>query len=204
MRNAKDVTGLKFNRLTAMRRCTLEESPTQHRICWLFRCECGVEGIKRLTCVTSGAIKSCGCLRKENPHTRTHGKSKSGAYESWSHAKARCFCKTNKAYSNYGGRGITMCREWASSFSTFLRDMGERPPSLTLDRRDVNGNYQPDNCRWLKLGNQSSNRRNIVWVSIRGRRLPLMTACRLKKSSLPDSQAENKERDVSRGRISVP
>ena len=73
---------------------------------------------------------------------------------------ARCYRPSTSAYPYYGGRGISVCDAWRSSFATFLADMGARPPGMTLDRRDVNGNYEPANCRWSTHAEQSRNRRS--------------------------------------------
>lgn len=83
--------------------------------------------------------------------------------------KARCYNQNNPDYPNYGGRGIKVCEEWKSSFSNFLKDMGPRPGSYTLDRIDVNGNYEPRNCRWADYITQENNRTNNHMVSHEGR-----------------------------------
>lgn len=90
----------------------------------------------------------------------SHGLSQTRTYEAWKHMIQRCTNPHAKHFSYYGGRGITVCERWLSSFENFLADMGERPPGLTLDRYpDNDGNYEPDNCRWATWTQQAANRR---------------------------------------------
>lgn len=161
-----DLTGQTFERLVVVAR----QPTTGRRIRWLCKCVCGNfkdvcgEGLK------SQKIRSCGCLKKESIASVNylHGLSKSKEYKAWSHAKSRCFNVKNKKYKIYGQRGITMCDSWKNSFEQFYKDMGQAPKNHTLDRIDVNGNYEPSNCRWATAKIQSNNTRTNVYCSVFG------------------------------------
>lgn len=172
---ALDISGERYGRLVAVERA---ESPSR-RTKWLFECDCGAKVVRGLEQVRAGMTRSCGCLRKETTAARsvTHGHSRdyrhSPELRAWQHAKGRCFCPTDAKYPIYGGRGITMCAEWANDFSAFYRDMGPRPEGTTLDRIDVNGNYAPGNCRWATSSQQARTRTDNVIVEHEGKRMVL-------------------------------
>ena len=93
---------------------------------------------------------------------KTHGESKTRSveYGTWSRVKTRCYNQKSKDYKDYGGRGIKMCDSWLNSYESFLRDMGRRPKGrYSLDRINVNGNYEPSNCRWATDKEQANNKR---------------------------------------------
>ena len=145
---------MKFNKLTI-----LEETPQRkhgHKI-WKFLCECGNICFAEMRNVKSNKTKSCGCLRGEQETGLSVRNMKE--YRVWIDMKTRCFNSNSKAYKYYGQRGITVCDSWKNSFLTFLKDMGECPKGLTLDRINNDGNYEPNNCRWATRYQQIHNRR---------------------------------------------
>lgn len=156
------MEGKKFNRLTV-----IEYSHKKgNKKYYLCDCSCGNRVYVRQDKIKSGHTKSCGCLMKETSsmigkNSKTHGKTKSPEYIVWGSMKARCFNTNEESYKNYGGRGITVCDRWKNSFENFLNDMGERPTNQhQIDRIDNDGNYEPKNCKWVTVSENSVNRRN--------------------------------------------
>lgn len=138
---------------------------------WLCLCDCGNLKMCRADALKGKISVSCGCYNKTK--AIKHGHHRSPTYKSWSSMKERCLKPSHVSYSRYGGRGVTVCDRWIDSFENFLKDMGERPPGLTLDRIDPNGNYEPSNCRWATYYEQSVNRRNSRFISFQGKTLTL-------------------------------
>lgn len=139
---------------------------------WLCQCECGVALVVKTESLRSGNTKSCGCLRADaasvnGRRNRRHGHRlgpgnavpTSPEYRSWSSMVTRCENPRFKDFRHYGGRGISICARWRESFQTFLADMGPRPRGRSLDRIDVDGNYEPGNCRWATAKQQRQNQR---------------------------------------------
>lgn len=120
--------------------------------------------------------RRCGAIARATRHghnTRDHASTRT--YRTWNHMKQRCENPNNDNFAHYGGRGISVCERWRS-FENFLADMGERPAGTSLDRIDVNGNYEPGNCRWATQKVQRSNERRTFHVTYRGEEMCLYHA----------------------------
>lgn len=161
MAKIKDITGQKFGRLTALYRLHNYHKPYSY---WLCVCDCGNLTEVYLGSLQKGVSTSCGCFVKK------HGKSHSPLYRNWLSIKTRCYNKTDDHYIDYGKRGIKVCDEWLHDFQAFydwsMNNGYHR--GLTIDRIDVNGNYEPSNCRWATPKQQARNRRNNHNINING------------------------------------
>jgi hypothetical protein len=160
MPNFRDLSGLRFGRWTVL---SIADKQGRHTA-WNCRCECGKEKVCLGINLVSGKSKSCGCMREFNSLKHGHRKhdGTSREYETWCGIISRCESETDTNYHNYGARGIKVCDRWRNSFDNFLLDMGKRPsPKHSIDRIDVNGNYEPSNCRWATKEIQMQNRRML-------------------------------------------
>lgn len=149
-----DRAGVRYGRLTAIRRVDADKQNSK----WLCRCECGVYCQIYACHLQTGTTKSCGCGPKGRPRER-HGLTNTRVYRIWRQMHQRCKNPNAEGYENYGGRGIKISPEW-ESFETFFADMGHPPEGTTLDRKETNGPYRADNCKWSTWKEQHRNRRD--------------------------------------------
>lgn len=180
----RDLTGQKFGRLSVI--CFVGHYGPRRRLMWRCRCDCGDTILMTGASLTTEHAKSCGCIyierasalgRAKRKHGHWSGSRASPEYAAWQSMKQRCSNKKTKNFNDYGGRGIKVCKRWLHSFENFLKDMGPRPSLVhSLDRIEVNGDYEPTNCRWADSSTQSFNRRNNCWITIRGRQMLLVDA----------------------------
>jgi len=172
-KSAIQLTGQVFGNLTALRRAgSLPRKNGGAFALWLCRCTCGQEVVCRGDKLRKGNLKSCAV----NGHRWIYRRPATTAAltrserHSWEKMWQRCADKKHKGYKNYGGRGITICERW-KSFANFLEDMGKKPaPDYTIERIDVNGNYEKTNCRWAAKAEQRRNMRRSVYVELDGKR----------------------------------
>ena len=155
-------TGQRFGTWTVVERIwperqNLKRGVSRRQGSWLLRCDCGSEKVLSNSSIKNHNIGECLCTKRRPRRSYS-------AYKTWHAIQERCLNKRSISYSTYGGRGIAICDRWRGKdgFWNFLADMGERPEGLTIDRINVNGNYEPGNCRWADAKTQASNVRCSV------------------------------------------
>ena len=167
-----DLTGKRFGKLTVIKKHNQDKWGGWN---WLCMCDCGNE-----TVVSGGHLrglktKSCGCSRKETKNF-THKMTGSRLYKVWHAMKSRCYYEKSEMFKHYGGRGITVCDEWKNSFISFYDwsikngyDENAERGQCTIDRIDVNGNYEPNNCGWATIKQQANNTRRNHLIKYNGK-----------------------------------
>jgi len=156
--------GTKFGRLTTIALPEYKQKTTFKSTYVKVICDCGIEREAQLNCLRNGNTTSCGCYNKEasKKANTTHGLAlRHPTWRAWTNMKARCYSVNAPYYKNYGGRGITVCDEWKDDFQSFFdwSIANGWQKGLTIDRKNNNGNYTPDNCRWTTREKQAQNTR---------------------------------------------
>lgn len=174
---ALQLSGMKFGKLTAIERV----GKNKHgMLLWNCKCDCGNETVVAGGALKSGHTQSCGCSCLEHAKhlNRKHGKSSSRLYHLYYGILQRCNNPKAPAFNHYGGRGIEVCKEWDTweAFQKWALANGYKD-GLTIDRIDVNGNYEPSNCRWVTQAEQMRNTRKTVYLEYQGERKSISEWC---------------------------
>lgn len=157
---------MKFGMLTALK----PHHKTEYGLWyWECRCDCGTICIVSGGSLRAGKATHCGCSRNYNS-TKCDGRSRTRLYRIWWGMKSRCYCISDGNYKNYGALGITVCPEWLEDFEQFRfwAESTGYSDTLTLERKNVEGNYEPENCCWVPKARQARNRRNTLWITADG------------------------------------
>lgn len=182
MAKFKDLTGQIFGKLTVIEFSRNVKSGTRYRKYWMCKCKCGNTKEVRTDSLTSGYVISCGCVKEEQNlinliKNHRHKMSGTRLYGIWQKMKDRCYNQNDRSYKDYGARGVELCKEWMvpdNFFAWALKNGYEE--HLTIDRINNNGKYEPSNCRWSTVKEQSRNRRSNIIVEYLGEQMTLIEA----------------------------
>lgn len=161
-----NLKGSRFGRLTVLERA---KNGNCRQVRWLCKCDCGNLHYASTAVLRAGKVQSCGCLIRD-VHS-THGMSGTRLYKIWDGMKCRCYSKSHMHYDKYGGRGIKICQEWRenpASFCEWAMANGYKD-DLTIDRINHDGDYEPNNCRWITNAKQQTNKRNNRMITYKGK-----------------------------------
>jgi len=186
MHPSVDLADRKFGKLLVKGKWPLKDR--HGHIQWECECECGNVVLALASNLNNGKKARCKeCWQetmKGNKRHYKHGYGGMSEYKSWQMMLYRCYNEKGKDYQDYGGRGIIVCDRWLESFENFLEDMGLKPgPKYSVERKDTNGNYSPENCKWATMTEQHHNKRSNVWIEAYGKRMIVADWARLLRIS---------------------
>lgn len=177
----KDLTGERFGRLAVEGVSRKVKSGRRYRYYWNCKCDCGNSVEVRTDCLTSGLVRSCGCLKKEQDKinlvaNHSHKMSHTKAWDTYYGMMSRCYNHDDKRYVDYGARGITVCDEWINDKEAFFEwaSCHGIAKGLQLDRIDNDKGYSPDNCRFVTPRENSRNRRSNLMIEHEGKMITLV------------------------------
>ena len=161
---SKDINGQRFGKLVAIKKIGID---SRRNAIWLCKCDCGNECQRIVADLTKKKNHSCGCLANEHlkdmaKKNTTHGMTGTGIYRSYKAMMSRCYREKDIHFNAYGKRGISVCDEWKGHPKTFI-EWGLQhgwKEHLTLERINVNGNYEPSNCKWIPMSEQYKNKQS--------------------------------------------
>lgn len=222
MNKVRNLSGERFGKMVAVK-CVGRDRHKNAR--WLCKCDCGRTKIVSSRSLVNGNTKSCGCLETGkfiNGFAKRHGGSAERLYRVWGGMRNRCYDKNRQEYPSYGGRGIRICDEWLHDYGAFRRwayengfDPGATGYECSIDRIDPDGDYSPENCRWIPMSEQTWNRRDTWCLEYRGRRMTLVDASlvhgvamstirtRIKRGWSVERAIETPARRMSSGNVST-
>lgn len=186
--NSMEWVGKKFNKLTVIEPIRYVDKRGKKHWFWLVECECGKRKIMRPRDIIVESSVSCGCYGKtKSPPNKTHNESHTRLHNIWLEMRRRCQKEYDPSYKRYGGRGITVCEAWENYeiFAKWARENGYAE-NLSIERKDVNKGYCPENCMWIPFSKQARNRTTTYWVEYQGDRMSLAEAA--EKAGLPYKQ----------------
>lgn len=182
MSKIKDLTGQTFGRLTVIQRAEdkILKGSGKRVVMWLCQCSCGQIVKVQGSNLRRHVVNSCGCFKREKAtnnikHGYARRQNNHRLYQIWCGMKCRCFNSNHKDYAFYGARGIVVCNEWKKNFISFQEwsISNGYQSTLTLDRIDNNGNYEPSNCRWVSRKRQANNTRQNHFLTLNNETLTL-------------------------------
>lgn len=178
--NKPEWIGQKFNKLEVIEPVHVTLNNGTNQWFWRVKCDCGEERMEKPIAVINGKVKTCGCGKLSYiPRNKTHNESHTRLHNIWCGMNNRCD-PTHAHTERYGKRGISICEEWKQyeNFASWARHNGYKD-NLTIERKDVNGDYCPENCTWIELKKQARNRCTTHWVNFQGREMSLAEACEI-------------------------